>query len=249
MFYPSRRGAPRTSAQINWSSGPPGRERPRPEPGHGGFTLIELLIVIAIISLLASILFPVFSRARENARRASCQTSMRFIALGIRQYVRDFDEKLPNVAGSNSPSASDPYGWADAVQPYAGGPNEFQCPSEQNPPPAAGASGIIWDQDHSCDYAYNSNVSGKPEAELTSSSTTIMLSENINVVPAVNRGDGRNSFGDVTGPSVMTTTTDNTRHLTGANYAFADGHMKFLLPSSVYGDGATPGLVAYTYAN
>lgn len=37
-----------------------------------GFTLIELLVVVAIIAVLAAILFPVFARARENARRASC---------------------------------------------------------------------------------------------------------------------------------------------------------------------------------
>ena len=174
---------------------------------------------------------------------------MRFIALGIRQYARDYDEKLPTVAGSNTPSSTQPFGWADEVQPYAGGPNEYQCPSESYPPPAVGASGIIWDQDHSCDYAYNSNVSGKAEAELTSTSATIMLSENIVISPGVNRGDGRNSFGDGTGNSIVPFNVDATRHLTGANYAFADGHMKFLLPTSVYGDGATPGIAAYTYAN
>jgi prepilin-type N-terminal cleavage/methylation domain-containing protein len=50
-----------------------------------GFTLIELLVVIAIISLLAAILFPVFGRARENARRATCQSNMKQIALGFAQ--------------------------------------------------------------------------------------------------------------------------------------------------------------------
>ena len=42
-----------------------------------GFTLIELLVVIAIIAILAAILFPVFARARENARRASCQSNLK----------------------------------------------------------------------------------------------------------------------------------------------------------------------------
>jgi prepilin-type N-terminal cleavage/methylation domain-containing protein len=46
-----------------------------------GFTLIELLIVIAVIAILTAILFPVFARARENTRRASCQSNLKQIGL------------------------------------------------------------------------------------------------------------------------------------------------------------------------
>src|ERR1043166_4666487 len=59
-----------------------------------GFTLIELLVVISIIALLAAILFPVFSKARENARRASCQSNLKQIGLGILQYAQDSDEVM-----------------------------------------------------------------------------------------------------------------------------------------------------------
>ncbi len=62
-----------------------------------GFTLIELLVVIAIIAILAAILFPVFARARENARRSSCQSQLKQIALGHKQYIQDYDEKFPLV--------------------------------------------------------------------------------------------------------------------------------------------------------
>ena len=60
-----------------------------------GFTLIELLVTIAIITILSAILFPVFARARENARRASCMSNLKQIGLSMIQYVQDYDEKLP----------------------------------------------------------------------------------------------------------------------------------------------------------
>src|SRR5947199_9310919 len=59
-----------------------------------GFTLIELLVVIAIIALLAAILFPVFARARENARKSSCINNLKQIGLGIQQYSQDYDEMM-----------------------------------------------------------------------------------------------------------------------------------------------------------
>ena len=59
------------------------------------FTLIELLVVIAIIAILAAILFPVFARARENARRASCLSNLKQIGLGVMQYNQDYDGHYP----------------------------------------------------------------------------------------------------------------------------------------------------------
>jgi len=62
-----------------------------------GFTLIELLVVIAIIAILAAILFPVFARARESARKATCISNCKQIALAAIMYAQDYDEVLPAV--------------------------------------------------------------------------------------------------------------------------------------------------------
>lgn len=61
-----------------------------------GFTLIELLVVIAIIAILAAILFPVFARAREQARKSSCLSNIKQLGLGMLMYVQDYDERFPN---------------------------------------------------------------------------------------------------------------------------------------------------------
>jgi len=62
---------------------------------RSGFTLIELLVVIAIIAILAAILFPVFARAREQARATSCLSNTNQIAKGFLMYVQDYDEQFP----------------------------------------------------------------------------------------------------------------------------------------------------------
>lgn len=89
-----------------------------------GFTLIELLVVIAIISILAAILFPVFARARDNARRASCLSNAKQIGLAAMMYTQDNDERLPMYY-----EASTNYGWHMFLMPYVKNRDIFKCPS------------------------------------------------------------------------------------------------------------------------
>ncbi len=80
-----------------------------------GFTLIELLVVIAIIAVLAALLMPALTSARERGRRAACLSNQRQIFVGSQVYVSDFDNWLP--PGGN-PATGD-------VPPISGGPGRW----------------------------------------------------------------------------------------------------------------------------
>ena len=124
-------------------------------PTRKGFTLIELLVVIAIIAILAAILFPVFARARENARRSSCQSNEKQIALGFKQYTSDYDEKYP-VADAT---------WPTAINVYTKSVQILRCPSA-----SSGAADAI-------DYLYNSNLSALKESKIDATALTVLSAE------------------------------------------------------------------------
>lgn len=102
-----------------------------------GFTLIELLVVVAIIGIIAGMLLPVFGRARENGRRASCQSNLKQIGLGLLQYSQDNDEVLAadwygpdNIYTDPVTTPNARYKWMDAIYPYVKNEQIFTCPSD-----------------------------------------------------------------------------------------------------------------------
>ena len=103
------------------------------------FTLIELLVVIAIICILVALLFPVFGRVREGARRASCQGNLSQIGLGIKQYMQDYSQCMPYAefapatatsSSAGSSVANGMYKWMDAIYPYIKNEQIFNCPDK-----------------------------------------------------------------------------------------------------------------------
>ncbi len=92
------------------------------------FTLIELLAVIAIITILAAILYPVGSRPREAARKSNCLSNLAQLGKGMKMYAQDYDEILPHAffGTCGTPTAAS---WADVLVPYVRDVKVYDCPS------------------------------------------------------------------------------------------------------------------------
>jgi prepilin-type N-terminal cleavage/methylation domain-containing protein/prepilin-type processing-associated H-X9-DG protein len=203
---------------------------------QSGFTLIELLVVIAIIAVLAAILFPVFSRARENARKASCQSNLKQLGLGFAQYMQDYDGGYPGagqyqrwgnsghwVWGENSDNNGNPGAIAQVTGTTHGPTGKTSTVENGAIYPYIKSAQIYVCPSNSdgrtkrLSYAMNCAIAGINEAA---------IQETTNIVLLVDEDKANDGF--IYADNSNTSTDELTRvHNGGGNLLMCDGHVKF----------------------
>ncbi len=202
-----------------------------------GFTLVELLVVVAIISILAAILFPVFSQVRENARRTACASNLKQLGLAWLMYANDYDERAcPSYHAGNADDAWDfrqasPGVWATGILGvYTQDGAIHGCPD--NPFSATPSSRPFNGYGYNATYIggdYFGSPSGSGDFPACSLAQIVFPSQTA-VFSDAGFGPPDTSDNFLRAPSEAATylSSGNTdfRHNLTANVCYADGHVK-----------------------
>ena len=211
--------------------------------------MIELLLVIAIISILAAILFPVFTQAREKARAIACLSNTRQIGLALQQYVQDYDERVFFRASSSSlpyntrakvtvaSTATNPERWWNVLMPYIKSKQVFTCPSDPGPTPSKDSNG---NTTINRSYIANSATEDLTLAQVDNPTETIVFMDKWNKNNAgvavtdswiePQNGDFDPDYG--VGDHTRMFKAGN-RHQGRVSSVMFDGHAKALMPSTI----------------
>jgi prepilin-type N-terminal cleavage/methylation domain-containing protein len=102
---------------------------------RSAFTLIELLVVIAIIAILAAMLLPALSKAKQRSLTATCSSNLRQVCLGMRLFADDNNGLYPVSGGTIAWGQTDAQthcrSWMEQIFPFVQSTNIFRCPTDR----------------------------------------------------------------------------------------------------------------------
>ena len=240
-----------------------------------GFTITEILVVLGIIFILAVLLVSAAFSARDNAATKNCMAFMKTISMAFSLYLQDYDGTYPAVSTTlfkpikdNTDKPRDTRGeggqsWSEVLMPYMRTTSSQYIPTCPSTDRSAVSESESWYL--RMGYAYNINLSettfgtiektklaqGRPDYQLHYESMTVVLAESRLGIYGLAMPDARklDNLDVIYQRSLEKAINEQpfgaTRHHGGANYAFADGHMKWLKPDQLNVDekcdGKTPG--------
>ncbi len=188
-----------------------------------GFTLVEMLVVIAIILVLAAMIFPVFEVVLAKAQSTSCLSNMRNLGMGMRLYSDDYDDRIvpamlphPMVAGIC---------WDITIQPYIRNEKLVLCPGDEHPRQVHGALCLPHGYGMNLDLAQVGGYMG-------SSLTMGMIEDPTRTILLCELNGERFATHGVRRAPGWQERVAIYRHGGGANYTFADGHTRWLKPEA-----------------
>lgn len=168
------------------------------------FTLVELLIVLAIVGILAGLLLPVFSRAREAGRSAACLSNLHQVGVALQLYVQDNRNRMPVMYDALFSTNNAPTNMQKTVDVvltnYLGSTNILKCPSDREG---------VFERTRSS-YGWNVLINGQDADHFR----VLTLNFNPHQIPLM---FDKEAFHKVRGEGK------------GVNYLYADGHIKNLL--------------------
>ncbi|MBU0477152.1 prepilin-type N-terminal cleavage/methylation domain-containing protein [bacterium] len=196
-----------------------------------GFTLLELLVVIAIIALLASMLLPSLSKAREMGRRIKCVSNLRQIGLAFTMYADDYDGWLPFYLETSG----DCLFWHQEISPYLGkttseyaGKDYIRCPTSTGTDASYGANYyVVFGQGPVSAQNGSRRLYKVPANVFLLGDAVTCAIHNPTQYPLNSDRDG-DGINDTNSFMADIYNRLSIRHNEGANFLYADGHVKWI---------------------